>query len=218
MKISIVADIIDAVFSNGKPQPSAEKLDRDDFFQFALASAGSIIRDTYYEERALNNGDVSSYIASMLDVKEAKVIRGRMGIKIIDLEVLSLPKNLGIFNIYPVFKDNEGKVCDIDYKSPFVRIQPGTQSLYDFDDIGLNGFTQRGTNPVLMCGDDVEDVAIEGIFRSEDFDIPLDIARKVINDVLGPVLKVAGFPADPTDNGDPNVKLMNDKIASAQTA
>lgn len=217
MKISVVADIIDAVFSNGKPQPSIKKLDKQDFLQFSLASAGSIIRDTYYEERALNNGDISSFLSSMVDIREMKVQRGKLGVKYIDVEVLTLPKNLGIFNIYLLIKDADGKVCDIDYNKPFHRIQPGTASLYDFDDIGISAFHQRGTKPTLFCPDDITDVAIEGVFKTTDFDIPEDIARKVINDVLSTTLKVAGFPSDQTDNGDPNIKLINEKIASAQT-
>jgi len=217
MRLSVVADIIDAVFSNGKPEQSAKKLDRDDFLQFSLASAGSIIRDTYYEERTLNNGDVTSYISSMVEIKEMQVKKGFLNVKFIDIDVLTLPKNLGIFNIYPIIKDND-EVCDIDYRNPFHRVQPGTAGLYDFDDMGINAFHQRGTKPVLYCPDDLTDVAIEGIFTSEDFDVPEDVARKVINDVLGTVLKVAGFPADQTDDGNPNIKLINEKIATAQTA
>lgn len=216
MKISIVADIINAVFSNGKPQPSAKKLDREDFYQFSLASAGSIIRDTYYEERSLNNGDVTSFLSSMVEIKEVEIKKGGLGNKTLEIDVLTLPKNLGILNIYPLIKSDNGTICEVDYKNPFIRIQPGSAALYDFDDLGINAFHQRGVKPVLFCPDDMSDVAIEGVFRSDDFDVPEDIARKIINDVLSTVLKVAGFPADMTDDGNPNVKLVNDKIASAQ--
>lgn len=216
MKLTVVADIIDAVFYNGKPQPSAKKLDVEDFFQFSLASCGAIIRNMYYEERELNNGDVTGFIASMVEVKEVPVKKGVLGQKVVGEDLLMLPKNLGIWNVYPVVKDGEGKSCDIDYESAFTRLQPGTNRLYDADDLGLNFFSQRGKKTILFCSDNCDIVAIEGIFSSDDFDVPENIARAIINDVLGTTLKVAGFPADPTDDNNPNIKLVNDKIASAQ--
>jgi hypothetical protein len=217
MKVSVVADIIDAVYTNGKFQTSSKKLDFDDFYQFAMASAGSIIRKTFYEERALNNGDVTSFIASMVELKPVKITKGPLGVQIIDEEVLTIPKNLGVFNIYPVINFNSEEDCEIDYRNPFIRIQPGTISHYDREDTGLNYFSQRGTRPVMWC-DDVDHVAVEGIFKSGDLDVPENIAREIINDVLGTVLKVAGWPADMTDNGNPNVQMINEKIASAQAA
>lgn len=218
MKLSVVSDIMYAIYYNGRPQDSGHKLDVEDFFQFALASSGAIIRGLYYEELQLS-GDASSFVTSMVEIKQVAVVSGKMGIRTINEDMMLLPRNSGIFNIYPLLFEN-GLVCGIDYANAFTRIATGSEWFYDQDrieDLGLKAFVQRGHQPVLYCDLKITQVALEGIFRGDDYDVPEYVARAIINDVLTTTLKVAGFPVDMTDDGNPNVKLVNEKIASAQT-
>lgn len=218
MKLSVVADLIYEIFYNGKPQGDGSKMDVDDFFQFAITSAGAIIRKMFYEEDRMSQ-ETSTFISSMVDIKQVKVVKGRMGIKGIDESIMIMPRNAGIFNVYPLV-DNCGDK-EVDYSNAFFPILPGTEWYYDqnrIDDLGLKAYTLRGGKPVLYCEDSIEDVALEGVFRDDDFDVPESVAREIINDILSTVLKVAGFPIDMTDDGDPNVKLINQKIASNQAA
>jgi len=213
MRITFIAAIIEAVYNNGGPQTGTRKLDRDDFFQFALTSAGAALRDMFYAEK--NQGDFSGFLSEMVDIKPFEVIITRNGVKTVEAELLSLHRNFGILNIFPL----DGLDCDVNYEEAFTSIDSGGQSLYTpsmLDELGLNAYNLRKGKPVLYCGDEVEYVAVEGIFLEEDQDLPLAIARAVIGDVLGTVLKVPGFPADMTNDGDPNVQLVNSKIAAAE--
>lgn len=223
MKLSVTADIITAVYYNGRPKSTADKLDRRDFFQFALASAGSIIRKIFYEEREVNDGDVTAFIASMVDVKALKIEKGKLGIRYLEEEIFILPKNMGILNIWPIIlckEDQDPDDGEIDYSNAFARLQTGSEFIFTdevIEDIGVMGFSSRGSKAILRCPKDMTYVAVQAMFKQDDYDLPESIAREIINDVLGPTLKVAGFPIDMTQNGNPNVELVNQKIAQSQT-
>lgn len=220
MTIKFIAAIIESIYNNGRVT-SDTKLDFEDFEQFSIAAAGDIIRKIFYDEKRA--GKLSSFISEMVEIREFKVNIGERKRKTIDMKALNIPHGLGVLNIYPLA---ECKDEPVDYSLGFTRLETGSERIFNkkqLDDIGVNAFVQKGGSPELFCDDSIETVMVEGIFKSlgdddeYSMDVPEYVAFPVINAVLGPTLKVAGWPVDMTNNSDPNVQTVLSKIAQPQS-
>jgi len=211
MKLSIIASICESVYLIGA---GPEKLSYKDFAQMVKAASGGIIRKMFYEERQ-SNGETSSFFSTMIELKEMDIIvKGRE--KSVDLSAYPFPKGLGVFNVFPVPEDENEP---IDYENAFTRTEPGSAWLYTpsrLADLGISVFTLRAGSPVLFCSDDIKRVAVEGIFRNEDMDVPDSVAWEICISILGLTLKIPGITTDMTQDGNPNVDAFKSKIASAQ--
>lgn len=218
MKISFIAAVVESIFNNGKVQTVGRRLDRRDFAQYATAAAGDIIRKLFYENRNLD-GDTTSFLAGSVEVKVVEIAKLGHGRRGIDEKIFQLPRNLGIFGVYPIINCEGEEV--IDSNNAFSRVETGSRWYYTderIDDLGLLAYTVSMGKPELFCPKDIKKVAIEAVYKDDDLDLPEYAAYAVINAVLGSTLRVAGFPVDMRAEGDPNVKIVNETVKNALVA
>lgn len=213
MKLSWITEVIYNIYYSGRPK-EGHKLDFEDFEQLVKMANATIMRKIYFELKA--NGEVFDYFGYQMEPKTfalpPKDRRGRRVLKFNDNEsVVRLPAGLGIFDIFPVTDD----------ESVGIKIYPviaGTNSLWsgeDFDDIMK--FENRGKMITFYnVPECVAEVEIDGIFNDVDMDVPLDTAIDIINIVLVETLKTINQPIDKTDDGDPNLLAVKQKIAEKE--
>lgn len=225
MNILMVADVINDVYSNGVVK-SRHKIDRRDFIVLSRAAKGSVIRTRYIAERQA--GSVSAFISDIVKAAEFGVKTNPRGYRTVDIDfeknkIVKLPDGNGIIRITPI--DGDGK---IDYNSFYTPAPAGSEWQYcteEFlEDTGEKVYIQMGNEIRLFRAkaDQLEDgkEKVEMVYVSDDDDaeIPTDIIWDIINNVLGIVLRVEGFPVDKTDDQNPNVQQINSKISTAQAA
>lgn len=218
MNINVIADVINGVYSNGIVK-SRHKIDRRDFVVLARAAKGSVMRAHYIAER--QGGSVSAFVADQVRPKEFKTKKNERGILTVDIDfdvdrIVKLPDGNGIIRITPI--NEEGA---IDYAVNYSKAPAGSEFIFGtkafLDDTGEAVYITMA-NEIRLFGNDAERVEMVYVSDDDQVDIPTDIAWEIINDVLGIVLRVEGFPVDKTDDQNPNVQQVNSKISAAQVA
>lgn len=218
MNILVIADVINDVYSNGIVK-SRHKIDRRDFIVLSRAAKGSVMRAHYIAER--QSGSVSSFVADQVSPKEFNTKKNERGILTVDIDfdvdrIVKLPDGNGIIRITPI--NEEGT---IDYSVNYSRAPAGSEFIFGtkafLEDTGEAIYVAM-SNEIRLFGNDAEKVEMVYVSDNDEVDIPTDIAWEIINDVLGIVLRVEGFPVDKTDDQNPNVQQINSKISAAQVA
>jgi len=213
-KLETAAQLIEELYYNGHHKVNDSKLQYDDFLQYLIIAAGGIMRNQFYEQIQLD-GEAATFLSSMVDIEKHTVLKLSNGIKVVDSEVMPLPRNMGILNVYPVLKDCDEE--EPDYERSFMRIGPGEQRYYTKkvrDDLGKDTFSMRGVRPLL--GTEEEEVFVELIKADniETMEMPFSVVRAALSEVLVSVLKLGDY-IDMTDDRDPNVKRINERLKSA---
>jgi hypothetical protein len=218
MKLLVIADVINDVYNNGVVK-SRHKIDRRDFIVLCRAAKGSVVRARYIQER--QQGNVSAFVGDQIRAAEFKTAKSDRGILTVDIDfdvtkIVKLPDGNGVIRITPI--NDGGK---IDYSINFSKAPAGSEFMFctnEFlDDTGELIYIMS-SNEIRLFGSDVEQVEMVYVADDDDVDVPEDIAWDMINDVLGIVLRVEGFPVDKTDDQNPNVQQINSKISAAQVA
>lgn len=228
MNVIVLADVINDVYSNGIIK-SRHKIDRRDFIVMCRAAKGSVARAHYIAEK--QGGPVGAFVSDIVKAKEFKVINTKRGYQVVDFDfnknkITKLPDGNGIVRVTPI--DTEGR---IDYNKNYSRAMAGSEWMYctpEFlEDTGeliyiamSNEIRLFGSNIDLIQRPEDGNEQVEMVYVSDDddTDIPNDMCWEIINNVLGIVLRVEGFPVDKTDDQNPNVQQINSKISSAQVA
>lgn len=228
MNIIVLADVINDVYSNGIVK-SRHKIDRRDFQVMCRAAKGSVARAHYIAEK--QSGSIAAFVSDMVKAVEFKVKNTKRGYQLVDFDfaknkITKLPDGNGIIRVTPI--NTDGK---IDYSRNYSRAMAGSEWMYctaefleDTDELIYIALSNEirlfGYKPDLMLFKEETDELVEMVYVADDddTDIPNDICWEIINDVLGIVLRVEGFPVDKTDDQNPNVQQINSKISSAQIA
>jgi hypothetical protein len=216
MNIIFIADVINDVYANGVIK-SRHKIDRRDFIVLSRAAKGSIMRAHYIAER--QSGNISAFISDQVKPREFPTKKNERGTLIVDIDfdrqrIVKLPDGNGIIRITPI--DGDGQ---IDYSINFSKAPAGSEFIYAteafLDDTSELVYIAM-SNEIRLFGSQPGYVEMVYVSDDDDVDVPSDIAWEIINDVLGIVLRVEGFPVDKTDDQNPNVQQINSKISSAQ--
>lgn len=227
MKISWLAAIIESTYYNGRVQSDDKKMDIDDFTQYVRIANGSVMRDTYYDELR-KGGNPYSYFAGAIVTEYFDISRkGRFRVIEFDPDasVVRLPHGCGIIRVSPLMAspDDESEDCpeaadavDESFDTDWIKGEPGMESTYGssdlLDDLGEAFFVPIGNTCRLFGNDKAQVAEVDYIRNDEEMDIPEDACWKIANIVLGPVLKVAGWPVDTTDNSNPNVTTFKSRL------
>lgn len=214
MKLSVVADLIEEFYYNGRINNSAKKLEFEDFFELGKASASEILRNAFYNNIQLD-GESNSFLSSMVSIVPMRVTKDELGRYMVDGKVQQLPRNGGIFNIFPIIEECGEEIIDFD--SPFSPIIPGTEWRFTkkrLADLGIDAYTVEMDKPILYQRLSYDKVAVQGIHVDMDGDteLPDFIAKMVFKDILGEALNVVGFPIKMRADDDPNPQTPVDKI------
>lgn len=211
--LALIAEVIESVYYNGRPK-SDKKLAREDFLQLARMNYGTVMRQLYYE--AKNRGEnPSESFGQLMEAVEFEVgKKDKMGRRIIEMEgdVMRLPKGLGIMQVSAA----PGEESDVN----FYRIINGSDWMYkgrEYDEVPY--FASRGDDKIILYNspDCLKKVEVFALKTDEDAIVPEDAAFDIVNQVLGLSLKVAGFPVDTTNNMNPNLIAVKQKLAQTES-
>lgn len=220
MTINYIAAVIESFYYNGKLKINDQKMDIDDFTQLAIAANGTVMRQIWYEEGRMN--DPLLYFAGSRRTERFKIEKmGRYRTAIIgERSFMKLPGGAGILAVMPLMSEKENECEEFDNGDIFLPGKPGMESGFGsvelLDDIGEAFFVVSGNHLRLFGFEAARFVEVEVIPNHDKMDIPEDAAWRIINLVLGPVLKVVGFPVDPTNDGNPNVIPIKKALAPPQ--
>lgn len=228
MTLQYVAAIIESTYYNGVVRDDDQKMAFEDFLQMARAANGSVMRQLWYEES--QQGNPNLYFADSVTTERFKVKRnGRY--RVVQLEeggAVKLPYSMGIMRVAPVMgpmSDDEEQEDDdcgeiFDDNDVFSMGEPGYEYTFGssdmLDDLGEPFYVPIANTLRLFGFKEADYAEVDYIKNDEDLDIPESAAWQVINMVLGPVLKVVGFPVDVTEDGNPNVVTIKKQLADPQ--
>lgn len=205
MNLKQLSEVVYSFYNNGRASSASHKFAIQDIEQWVLFALGAQLRQKAYEGRDTDEG--TDFIGAMLDTKDYELSTAdvkAMRRAVVGGEVVRLPRNTDIINVYPV-----GGGCKEDLGAEITQVMPGEENYYigNPDLTFFMFFVQKGrginTYNVPAC---VSKISVERIYVSEDLDISLDIAyliaAQVLKDTLGinVVNPVSDNPVDPNRN------------------
>jgi hypothetical protein len=200
MQLKQVVEVVWRFYQDGRASATNQNLRKGDIFQMCLMEVGYQMKMRFYESRKAGEGEKTDFEAGMLGVREyqlgEKSYQGKRS-AIYKEQVLRLPKNADVTNVYMVASN-----CTGDVNGLLTQLQPGEENFHINDpDSSFPFFVQKGnaidTYNIPPCVDKIE---VERIYTDENLDIPDDIAYQVANTILQISLKVKGVITPTTDN------------------
>lgn len=189
-----LSEIIYNIYDGGRPSATNVTLGKEDMAQLVFMESAYQLKMRFYQSRKDADDEKTDFIAGMLgtrvyDLTDADY-RGKRSATYTE-EVLRLPKNSDVTNVYMVGSD-----CKETVNGSITQVQPGEENFY-MNDLDLRWyifFVQKGkkidTYNVPPC---VKKIEVERVYTDNSMDVPLDIAFEVAMGILGFTLKVRGF-------------------------
>ena len=205
MKLTQLSEVIWQYYDGGRPTANNQTLEQDDIAQMVFMALAQQSNLRLFQSRKEGDGEKTDFLGGMLssiqyDLTEANY-QGRRSATYNE-EVIRLPKNSDVANVYMVGEDCEGTI-----NGSITQVQPAEENFY-INDPNLKVyqfFVQKknriDTYNVPPC---VKKIEVERIFMVDDLDVPLDVAFGVATYVLGTSLKVRGFIPTEDDTYDGN--------------
>lgn len=192
MTLKNLSEIVWRLFQSGRSSATNQSLRQADIDQMCRMGFGIVSRKRYFEGKADNEG--TDFFAGSLDEREYDLsesdINGRRSAVIpVTDNVMRLPKNSDITNVYPV-ADGE---CSESISGEVTQVMPGEENFYlDIDSYLF--FVQKGkridTYHLPPC---IKKIKVERIYIDDDVDISLDVASEIAMQVLGVSLNIKEF-------------------------
>lgn len=205
MKLDKLAEICWQLYENGSPSATNQTLEQDDFQELVFMEASYQLKMSMYQSRKDNDGNKTDVIAGLLSSKQFPLTeanyQGKRTATYSD-EVMRLPRNSDVTNVYMVASNCEGTV-----NGEITQVQPGEENFYINDPQMkfYKFFVQKGKNidtyNVPPC---VENIEVERIYTFKTLDIPLDMAYEITVNLFGVTLKARGFVPTEDNPSDPN--------------
>ncbi len=192
MKLKQLSEIVWRYAQQGRAMATNQTFRQADIEQYCSMAYGNMLRQRYYENKKMMEDEGTDFYSGDLDTKNFDLGEANYnGMRRADIpeEVLRLPKNSDIVNVYPVGGECKEAVGEI------TQVMPGEENFYlgaEFSDFLF--FVQKGrginTYHVPPC---IKQIAVERVYITEDLDIPNDMAFDIANFVLGITLKIKDF-------------------------
>lgn len=204
MKIKQVGEVTWQFYYDGRAKATAQTLDKADILQMCILSFGEIVRQKYYQSKASDEYGQPDYsfVSPLLTVQRFPLedINDITSLRRADMskfDLVRLPKNAHITNVYPIGSDCGGNAV-----GEITQVAPGEENFYlspDFTSFLFFVVKGRGLNTyhIPPC---VKEIEIETTYVTDDFDISLDAAYEVAMSVLTIGGKVNGVPIKILDN------------------
>lgn len=213
MKVRQISEVIWQYYEGGRPTATNQTLEFDDIQQLVFIEAAYQLKMRLYESRKMNEGEKTDFMAGLLGVRQYDLseadFKGKRSVTYNE-EVMRLPKNSDVTNVYMVASNCRGDVDGI-----LTQVQPGEENFYinDGDLSHFKFFVQKGNRiDTYNVPDCVEKIEVERIYTSEDLEIPLDIAHDIAAYILGVSLKVRGFIPTEDNSADGNRNQLRYQI------
>jgi hypothetical protein len=216
MYLSVVGEIVWQFYAEGREKATNQSFSKQDVTQHARMAFANYMRQLYYNNKQLNDGDEYYFSSPILSIMRFPLTDpnavGKRRADMSNFDLYRLPKNSHFTNVYLVGCDSDGISIS--------QVQPSEENFYLTPEYNFFKFyvpKGRGidTYHVPPC---VKNVDIETTYDNDNVDITLDIAFEVANSVLGVILKIPGFVNWSIDNpySKPQMVLKN-KLQEQQT-
>lgn len=190
MKIKQVTEVVWRTYNEGKANVTKQTFQKADIYQAVLMAFGSLMLQRFYATKKKAAGDEYYFFSGDLDTKEYELsepkFKGLRRVLIPD-EVVRLPQNADIVNVYPV-----GEGCGENEIGEITQVMPGEENFY-IDDDDFKFFVQKGkginTYHIPPC---VKKISVERIYVTDDMDISLDMAFDIAQQVWKITLGIKG--------------------------
>lgn len=203
MRIKQLGEVVWKFYYDGRAKATAQTLSKADILQMCILSFGEITRQRYYDSKKQDeyNQPDYSFLSPLLTVQRFGLDDANMvGMRRADMskfDLVRLPKNAHITNVYPVGSDCLGQAV-----GEITQVSPGEENFYlspDFTSFLFFVVKGRGINTyhVPPC---VKTVEVETTYVTDDFDVSLDIGYEIAMTVLTVGGKVNGVPIKILDN------------------
>jgi hypothetical protein len=201
MKLKQLGEIVFRFYNEGRVNVTQLTLKEADILQYCRIAFANIMRQLYYANKKMNDGDEYYFSSPVLDIKKFALTEpNAVGMRRADMsafDLYRLPKNSHIPNVYPV-----GQGCGTQDVGEITQVQPGEENFYlgpEFSDFMFYVVKGRGINTyhVPSC---IKEVDVEATYDNDNVEVSDDIAFDVANQVLGVALRIPGFVGKDTDN------------------
>lgn len=203
MRIKQLGEVIWKFYYDGRAKATAQTLSKADILQMSVLSYGELVRQKFYESKARDeyNQPDYSFLSPILTVQRFPLDEANMvGMRRADMskfDLVRLPKNAHITNVYPVGSDCGGQAV-----GEITQVSPGEENFFlspDFTSFLFFVVKGRGLNTyhVPPC---IKSIEVETTYVTDDFDVSLDIGYEIAMSVLTVGGKVNGQPIKILDN------------------
>lgn len=211
MNVKFIAEVIENFYYVGRVKNN-KTLATQDFEQMVKFAFGNIMRNLWYASKKADEGDeyyffTGSLLSKPFDLPKADGC-GKRRIDMSKTPVVRLPQNRHIFKINLL---DEG--CGTDCNE-VTLVQPGEENFYTGPEMRffMFGVPKGAGIDTYHIPDCVQKVEVEAAYDDEQADIPYDIAFDICNQILGISLKVKGWPVDITDDANPNLPILQQRL------
>ena len=200
MKLNQVAEVIWSIYQDGRVSATARSYKQQDIVQMVKMTLGNMMRQIYYNNKKLRNGDEYYVSSPLLSIQRFELgpvnNKGMRRADMSEFDLYRLPHNSHIVNVYPVGCSGE------DQGKSISQVQPAEENFYldpQYDFFQFYRVQGRGVNcyHLLPC---TKFVDVESTFDSDEVDVSLDVAFDISQQVLGTVLRIPGFASKDVDN------------------
>ncbi|SRR5712692_5706333 len=201
MILKTLGEITWRFYNEGRSSATNQTLKELDILQYCRIAFANIVRQLYYANKKMNDGDEYYFSSPVLDIKTFDLSDPNgVGMRRADMsefDLYRLPKNSHIPNVYPV-----GQACGTEDVGQITQVQPGEENFYlgpEYEAFMFYVVKGRGINTyhVPPC---IKKVDVEATYDNDKVDVSDDIAFDVANQVLGVALRIPGFLGKDTDN------------------
>lgn len=191
MLLSVLSELAWKLYSNGKPKANKQNLTKGDIAQEIKLQYANAMRQLAYQTRATMEGQDYYFVSPLLSIKVFELgapdARGGRRVDMSAWDVYRLPYNSHFTNVTPVAGDGCGdmKVENI------TQVNTGEENFYinDPDMAAFKFYVVKGRGIVGYnippCVKKLEIEATYDITDDGGIDIPMDIAKDIIDQVLG---------------------------------
>lgn len=211
MIIGQLSEVIWVFYQDGRVQSTHQNLKKEDILQYAKMALSNMLRQLYYSNKRLQDGDeyyASAPLLSVINFKLSEEKHGKRRVDMSEFDLYRLPKNSHIVSIFPVG-------CS-ERQTSLSQVQPGEEYFYQsptFKDFQYYVEKGRGVD-VYNLPECINSVDIESTFDTDEIDVSLDVAFDVANQVLGVTLRIPEFMGKDVDNSfSPSQRLLKQRIA-----
>lgn len=219
MNIQQLKEVIWRFYSEGRTKATNQTLQESDIAQMIKLNYGSLMRQKYFESKRLDrfNEPDFSFSQPLLDIQRFNLSEANMaGMRRADMsavDIMRLPYNTHITNVYPVGINCQGDIGDI------TQVKAGEENFYlspDFTFFKFFVIKGKGINTYHLpsC---VSAVDIETTYDTNDIEISNDLGFEIAGNILGLSMKVGQKPVKILDNSfDPNINELKRRLTDLE--
>jgi len=201
MRLDDLANIIWSAYNNGNPKSTSQLISQQKIVQFCKLGYANVMRELYMRYQNKNNDNENYFFSANLFRKKFPLgeptASGRRRVEFGKYYTIPLPENKDIFNVEGIGSCDTSTIF-----STITQVQPAEERFYLTPEFkGLSFFSKRGNGidayNFPLC---INEVEVEGLWDSDELQVPNDIAFDIVKSVLALLLDTRKLPQNKVDD------------------